>query len=374
MRRGTKDFTTVLSNLDEFITSQGWVQSREKAGLRYYEAPESLGVRGGFSIGLPTDPHRPGIDNLIISALDTLGDLYDRNLSGLYEEVAANNDLMCTTTLSVRFVDKKTTEGVMPLSSMAAFVQGIEKTLYEAAKFKIGDASTSTLALVQKFVKDCAFLQTAHGSFIARIEVPAMMLRQPQLFPDAPPALASSQVCASLFSALQFLNERILQSTADYETDELVANALELFNPELLDALSKILLGPEVAQTEFAMHSGNQRRATSTGKMSSENTGRLRDYVKFIRMHLLGIDVIDVQGHIVELRSRDPHGNRNHIGIATTFQGDRTFVTATLNNEQYDVAVVAHRAKGAVRLRGRGMQLKTQLRVVEIETFETTLS
>ena len=75
----------------------------------------------------------------------------------------------------------------------------------------------------------------------------------------------------------------------------------------------------------------------------------------------------------MELRSRDPHGNRNHIGIATTLQGDRTFVTATLNNEQYDVAVVAHRAKGVVRLKGKGMQLKTQLRVTEIEIFETVL-
>lgn len=373
MRRQAKDFTSVVRNLAEFLIAQGWTLGREKAGLRYYEAPQSVGVTGGFSIALPTDPRRPGIDNLIISALDTLGEIYDRNLSGLYEEAAATNDLASPTTLSVRFVDEKTTAGGMPLPSMAAFVQGIEKTLYEAVKFKIGDASKSTVEKAQRFIKDCAFLQTARGSFVARIEVPAVMLRQPQLLPDAPPALASSQLCASLFSAIDFLNKRILQSTVDYETDDLVAHALELFNPELLDALSKVLIGPEVAEAEFAMQTGDQRRATSTGQISSENTSRLREYVKFIREHLHGIDLIDVQGPIVELRSRDPHGNRNHIGIATTFHGDRTFVTATLNNEQYDIAVVAHRAKGAVRLRGRGMQLKTQLRVTEIEAFEATL-
>ena len=370
MRRPAKDFTSVLENLAEFLTLQGWVQGREKAGLLYYDAPESVGVTGGFTIALPIDPRRPGIDNLILSALDTLGEIYDRNLSGLYDEVAATNDLNSSTTLSVRFVDDKTTAGVIPLTSISAFVQGIEKTLYEAVKFKMGDASRATVENAQRFLKDCAFLQTAKGSFVARIEVPPVMLRQPQLFPDAPPALASSQVCSSLFSAIEFLNERILQSAADYEAEDLIAHALELFNPELLDALYKVLIGPELAEAEFAMQTGDQRRTTSTGQISPENSGRLREYVKFIREHLHGIDLLDVQGQIVELRSRDPHGNRNHIGIATSFQGDRTFVTATLNNEQYDLAVVAHRAKGAVRLKGKGMQLKTQLRVTEIEIFE----
>lgn len=373
MKKPAKDFTLVVGNIAEFLTSQGWVQGREKAGLRYYDAPASMGVTGGFAVALPTDPLRPGIDNLIVSALDTLGSLYDRNLSGLYEQVAATNDLTSPTTLSVRFLDDQTAQGVMPLPSIAAFVTGIEKTIYEAVKFKIGDTSKSTVEKASRFLRDCAFLQTARGSFVASIELPAVMLRQPQLFPDSPPALASSQVCTSLFSAIKFLNEHILQSTVDYETHDLIANALELFNPELLDALSTVLIGPEVAEIEFAMRTGDQRRATSTGQLTPEITGRLREYVKFIREHLHGIDLIDVQGPIVELRSRDPHGNRNHIGIATTLQGDRTFVTATLNNEQYDVAVVAHRAKGVVRLKGKGMQLKTQLRVTEIEIFETVL-
>lgn len=370
MKRQAKDFTSVVSNLTDFLVAQGWVQGQQKAGLQYFNAPESIGVTGGFSVALPTDARRPGIDKLIISALDTLGDIYDSNLNPLYDDVASTNDLTLPTTFSVRFLDEKTSMGALPLPSMGAFVQGMEKSLYEAAKFKIGDASKTTLEVAQRFVRDCSFLQTERGSFIAHLEVPPLMLRQAQLFPDAPPSVASSQVCSSLFSAVEFLNERILQSTVDYEEDELVAHALGLFNPELLDALSKVLVGPEVAEAQFAMQTGSQRRETSTGLITAENASRLREYVKFIRDHLHGIDLIDVRGSIVELRSRDPHGNRNHIGIATIFQGDKTFISATLNNEQYDIAVVAHRAKGWVRLRGKGMQLKTQLRVTEIEIFE----
>lgn len=369
MRKPPKDFSLVVRNLADFLESHGWVATREKAGLRYFDAPPSVGVTGRFSVALPLDPRRAGIDNLILSALNTLSGIYDQSLIGLYEEVAGANDLNSPTTLSVRFVDDKTAGGTMPLPSMAAFIQNIEKTLYEVVKFKIGDSSKSTVERAARFVKDCAFLQTAPGSFVASVQVPPVMLRQAQLFADAPPAIASSQVCASLFSAIEFLNVRILQSNADYESDELVAHALELFNPELLDSLAKVLVATEVDVAEFAMQTGDQRRETTTGYMSAENTGRLKDYVKFIREHLHGIDSVDVQGPIVELRSRDPHGNRNHIGIATTFQGDRTFVTATLNNEQYDVAMNVHRNKGEVRLSGRGMQLKTQLRVTEIGSF-----
>lgn len=374
MRRAKKDFTSVVKNLNEFLSTHGWVQRKEKAGLRYFDAPESVGVADGFSIALPIDPLRPGIDNLILSALDTLGSIYEQNLSNLYDDVAATTDLLTPTTLSVRFVDEKTSGGTMPLTSMTAFVQGIAKTFYEAVKFKFGDSSKATMERAQRFVRECSFLQTAQGSFVARLEVPSVMLRQAQLFADAPPPLASSQVCSSLFSAVEFLNERILQSSVDYETEELIAHALALFNPELLDALAKVLVGTEMTEAEFAMQTGEQRRTTSTGQINPENAGRLHEYVQFIRDHLHGVDLIDVQGAIVELRSRDPHGNRNHIGIATTFQGDRTFVTATLNNEQYDIAVVAHRAKAAVRLRGKGMQLKTQLRVTDVETFEPVRS
>lgn len=370
MTRRSKDFTSVVSNLRHFLDAHGWVEGKERAGLVYFNAPTSVGVADGFSIALPADPRRPGIDKLILSALNTLGEIYSSNLNHFYDEVAATNDLASPSTFSVRFIDEKTSMGAMPLPSMATFIQGIEKTLYEAAKFKIGDAAKGTLEVAHRFVRDSSFLQTEHGSFVARVEVPPFMLRQAQLFPDAPPSVASSQVCSSIFSAIDFLNSHILKSTVDYEGAELVAHAMGLFNPELLDALSKVLIGPELMETQFALETDNQRRVTSTGPITPDNAGRLREFVKFIREHLHGIDLIDVQGAIVELRSRDPHGNRNHIGIATTFQGDKTFVSATLNNEQYDIALVAHRAKGAVRLRGKGAQLKTQLRVTDIELFE----
>ena len=75
-------------------------------------------------------------------------------------------------------------------------------------------------------------------------------------------------------------------------------------------------------------------------------------------------------GTIVELRSRDPEGDRNHIRVVADFYGDRTFITATLTNVQYQRAVDAHRNKRDVRLVGKGIRLKTQVRIAELQSFD----
>lgn len=373
MTRQAKDYTKVIENITAFLLNNGWYSSKTKSGLQYFEAPESLGVSGSYTIALPIDPKRNGIDNVIVFAINSLSDIYQKSLNDLYEDVAATNDLRTPTTLSVRFVDEKTSSGVIPLKSLSAFVSGAEKSLFEAVKFKIGNESKSTVEKAQRFLEECSFLQTRPGSFIASIEVPPVMLRQAQLIPEAPTALSSSQVCTALFSAIEFITENVLKENVALENEDSLAQALELFNPELLEALFKLLIGPEMSTAEFSMYTGGQRRDTSTGIITPSSTGNFRDFVKFIKAHHLRLDMIDVHGPIFELRSRDPHGNRNHIGIHTHFQGASTFVTATLNNEQYDRALAAHRAKGPVRLRGKGLQLKTQLRVTEIELFEASL-
>lgn len=160
-----------------------------------------------------------------------------------------------------------------------------------------------------------------------------------------------------------------MQSDDDYETPEAISQAIDLFHPPLVDSLAKMLVGPDLTTAEYTLDVGTQRRTSSTGDITALKVTRLKQYVKFIREHFYAEDQIDVAGAIVELRSRDPEGNRNHIVITTDFHGDRTFVSATLNNAQYQIAVNAHGAKREVRLVGRGMRLKTQVRITDVVDF-----
>lgn len=371
MTRGKLDFSKVIANIEQALTERGWQGGREKGGLKYFDAPADLGISSKYSIAIPADPTRPGVDSLLTQAVNALNSIYDGNFISLYDQIALKSELGSRTVLSARFIDQKTNAGTIPLTGISNFLHSMSRTLYEAAKFRLGEFDPITKSAAERFSRDCLFLQTAKGSFVARVEVPSITLRQPQLLEDAPDPIGSSEVCSSLFSAIEFLNDFILKSDLNYETESAIKQAIKLFDPTLLESLSKLLIGSEVNETEFSMQIGSHNRLTSTGPVTTERSDRLKEYVNFIKDHFYGEDGIDVTGSIVELRSRDPEGNRNHIVVVSEFYGDRTYFSATLSNEQYQLAVEAHRKKNNVRIVGKGMRLKTQVRITEIELLST---
>jgi hypothetical protein len=368
MSRTAEDFEKLAEQLQSFLTQSGWSPRREAKGLTFYYPPDSLGIRGKYSIALPVDARRPGVGSLLHGAAAALQDIYGvGDVGSLVNRAAALGDWGGPARIVSRFIDGKTEGGSIPLASLGAYAENLEKSLYNGAKFKLGEDNKVTRLLAQSFAKECRFLQSEVGSFIAKIEVPQTTLRQADLFGRE--EVSSTQVCSSIFSAIQFLNERVLNGNAPIDSEDSLADAIALFDVELLESLAKTLTGPEMDAIEFAFEAGSIIRTTKTGWLSSEKTDRLRQFVEFIKAQLRGENDIDVSGSIVELRSRDPEGNKNYIRVVSVFHGDRTFITAALSNEQYKRALSAHQQKRTVRLRGDGMRLKTQIRLTKVEDF-----
>jgi len=368
MSNKTHDQSILSEKLRTFLTDAGWTQGRQARGLSFYYPPSELGVQGSYSIALPDDPSRPGVGALLHAAANSLLELYGYSQLGeLLDRAAAVSTDTRPTRIVSRFVDTATRSGAMPLHALGEFVSQLEKGLYNSAKFKLGGDNSAVRTIASRFAKDCLFLQTQVGSFIASVEVPKRTLRQSDLFGHE--AVESSQVCSSLFSAIDFLNERVLNDTQPLDTPESLGDAVALFDVELLEALSKMIVGPGMESIDFTLEVGNSIRTSTTGWITEEKTARLTDYVAFIKRHLRGEDDLEVTGAIVELRSRDPESNRNYIRVVAQFHGDRTFVTAALSNEQYQQAVDAHRTKRQVTIRGSGTRLKTHIRISEITDF-----
>lgn len=368
MKAISEDLSQLTERLREFLNEAGWRQGRQERGLIFFYPPESLGIQGKYSVALPEGTAEQGVGNLLHGVANSLTDIYGYgNLGDLLNRAASLSDLSEPTRLVTRFIDGTTRRGVMPLASLASYASNIEAGLYRSAKFKLGAETKEAKLIAQRFVKDCLFLQTEQGSFIAKVEVPNTVLKQGDLFGGEP--LVSTEVCSSLFSAIQFLNERILGDDGSFESPETLENAISLFDVELLESLTKVMVGPEMETIEFSLEVGTQVRTSSTGWLSDERKNRLKDFLNFIRDQLRGEDDLDVSGSIVELRSRDPEGNKNYIRVVSIFHGDRTFVSATLSNEQYQRALDAHRNKRQVRLRGNGTRLKTQIRLAEVTEF-----
>ncbi|MES2250073.1 MAG: hypothetical protein V4645_22575 [Pseudomonadota bacterium] len=368
MRPTPEDLITLTEQLRDFLDRAGWTAARQTRGLTFFHPPQSLGIQGKFSVALPELPAKPGVESLLHGTANSLAEIYGYSSVGdLLNKATLLSDQSQPTRLVSRFIDKATRQGSMPLVSIAAYLSSIEQGLYRGAKFKLGDDSKETKLIAQRFAKECIFLQTEQGSFITRVEVPQSMLKQGDLFGGE--ALFSTEICSSIFSAIQFLNEHILGDNNSFDSSDILGNAITLFDVELLEALTKLLIEPEMETIEFSLEVGSQVRTSSTGWLSDDKRSRLKDFLDFIREQLRGENDLDVSGTIVELRSRDPEGNKNYIRVVSLFHGDRTFISATLSNEQYQRALDAHRNKRQVRLRGNGTRLKTQIRLTEVTEF-----
>lgn len=368
MSRRADEITVLADKLRAFLDAEGWSEGRHANGLRFYFPPQSLGIQGKYSVALPDDSSRSGMGAFLQSTADALREIYGyQSVGSLLERAATLSTDASKVRFISRFVDLTTSAGAIPLFALGEYIAQLEKGLYNSVKFKLGGGGNTEKAIAQKFAKECQFLQTREGSFVARIDVPNTVLRQGDLFGHAP--IESIQVCSSMFSALDFLNQRVLNESDQLYSDESLAEAISLFNVDLLDSLAKMIIAPSMQKIDFTLEVGSTLRMSSTGAITREKVQRLKEYVAFVKKHLLGEDGVELTGSIVELRSRDPDGNRNYIMVAAEYQGERSFVSATLNNDQYQKAVDAHKKKRSVTLKGNATRLKTQVRMVKVSEF-----
>jgi hypothetical protein len=369
MSRVSRDFTQEVADLRAFLLGADWLPTKETSSLSFYAPPESLGIKGRFTVALPTQPGARGTDVLVNEAIAVLQELYGFRFSELLAQVANKSEILGSAQLSVRFVGNTTNDGGIPLKSLKGFVEHLLKGLYHSAKLRLdGSSDGPANPSAEEMANDARFLQTEAGSFIAKIEVPFSVLQQQDLFGRV--EITSHDVCSHLLSGLSFINERILQGDVDFQSDEVITESINLFDPGLLEDYEKIVTTPRVEVIELEMLIGSQRRSSSTGFITEERINRLREFADFFKRHFTAEDEIEILGTVVELRSRDPAGDRNYARVVADFYGDRTYFGVPLTNEQYQVAVDAHRSKRLVKVRGNGTRLRTQVRINRVTLFE----
>jgi hypothetical protein len=373
--KSAQDLLALSSQLAQFLSDAGWRRAAGKRGLSFYFPPAALGMQGGssseYSIALPDESLRPGAERIVHDAAEAVRRLYGgHSLDAMLEDATAlSMEAAGAATLTSRFVDKSTVSGSMPLLSIKEYLLQLERSLYHSAKFKLGGDSPLNQAAAESFAQGCRFLQTSVGSFVTQVEIPAATLRQADLLGQG--EVQTAHVGAAMFSAIEFLVARVLNPETDLDDpDRDIETVMGLFSIDSVDALAKLLIGPGMERVEFAFSAGRSQRRADTGQLTVEKVERLNEFVSFIKRHLTDERDLDVMGAIIELRSRNPEGDRNYIRLVTKYQGDRTIIGATLTNDQYQLAVDAHKKSRAIRLVGNGIRMKTQIRMRKVDELE----
>ncbi|NHZ90510.1 hypothetical protein F2P45_15995 [Massilia sp. CCM 8733] len=128
-------------------------------------------------------------------------------------------------------------------------------------------------------------MQTAEGSFVAKVEVPITTLRPADS--SGGRALTSTEICSSFFSAIHFLNRNILENEDPFAAPETLSSAIALFDVELRESITRLVVGPQMQSIDFFMEMGTELLNSSTGYLFPEKRQRVHDVLQFISEHLL---------------------------------------------------------------------------------------
>lgn len=281
----SKDVSSVIVGLKSFLDEAGWLEIRRVRTAVLYAAPASLGFQGSYTVALPQDASVPDAASLLHGSAKALVDIYGYGSVGdLLNRAAAVTDQTVPTRFVTRFIDDATRYGAMPLGELVAFVTTMQEGLYRCARFKMGADTSENIANAERFVRQCRFLQTAEGSFVAKVEVPIATLKPADASTGR--VLTSTEVCSSFFSGIHFLNRNILEYEAAFDASETLSSAIALFNVELLESIIKLVVGPHMESIEFFMEMGTELLYSPTGYLSAEKRQRAQDFLQFISKHL----------------------------------------------------------------------------------------
>lgn len=292
MKDNLNDLSLLASELTVFLLEAGWHETRRVRGAVFYAAPKALGIQGNYTVALPEDVSAPSAASLLHGSANALVDVYGYGSVGdLLNRAAAVTDQTVPTRFVTRFIDDTTRYGAIPLGELIAFVTNMQEGLYRCARFKMGADTSENISSAQRFVRQCRFLQTAEGSFVAKVEVPITTLRPAQS--SGGRALTSTEICSSFFSAIRFLNWNILENEDTFDAPETLSSAIALFDMELLETITRLVVGPQMQSIDFFMELGTELLNSSTGYLSAEKRQRAHDFRQFINAHLVSDNKFD---------------------------------------------------------------------------------
>ena len=354
-----------LASVQEFLTRKGWQPKPQVGRMQAYVAPSDLGLPADYLLYVPRSESSVGGEESVGRIVDVIADLYATSSAQLRDQLSAQESI-----LSIRLQGLDFARGSVPFVSFEAVIEKLKRALLHAASFVV--SSTPTIDRVPdeatEYLARCRFLQTGRGSFVARVQLPdSSPLVEASLF-DA--EVGSAEVGTTLLEALSFISSRVLNNDPAVNSDESFEDNVGVINIDLFKDISELFERSGASEIDFTLATPEREQRVSSGSLSTERLEKLSAFVKFARERLRADREIDINGRIVELRSRQQDRRRNHVVISAILDGEAVFIALQMSKNDYPYAVTAHKNNSLVRLRASVRKLKTQLRVIKLGSFE----
>lgn len=357
---------TDVEHIQQYLEKEGWTVAGEHGRFRRLRPPEVLGLPGDYTLSLPTVSDAPDINLYIARVVTMLAGLYNVPRDQLERSITDD-----ATILSIQVIDESTYDGTIPFPRFEGIVEKLRKTLLDTAAFAISQAPllTGLPDEAYSYLQNCRFLQTAAGSYVANIELPSNReLVSPDLFGEH--GLNSDEVNERLRDILSFALGPVMHSEDSIYQQEYLRDSVELLSIDVLKDVADLLDKTPSGEIKFSFSKAGERRVIPSGRLTEQRRAQLDTYVQFLRTRITEPAVIDMEGRIVELRSRNPERDRNYILVAGIVDGQEAYVAVRLSQRDYPTAISAHQRNRKVRVMGEARRMKTQFSITRLLIFE----
>lgn len=356
----------MFEHVRQFLEAREWSRAARSDLFDRYTPPPHLGVSPEYTLTVPRAAGAEDDGEFIRRLTANIGKIYNLTIDQLQPVLTAAD-----TVLALRMFDEEeTTSRSVPFPRFEGMLDKLKRMLLDTAAF-VTDEEPVVERMppeAMNYLNNCRFLHTTVGSFVANVQLPMRQVIRAQTLLDPQPMLAGA-VTSRLSEILSYVTGPVMRQEQNVFSDDHLQSHLEVVNVNVIEDVSELLARGGYEPLEFSFIGLESTELVSTGDIDPERIDALQEYVKFVRSRVTEDVPVEASGKIVELRSRNPRGNRNYVLIAAIVDNAPTYIALTLQNDVYTTAAAAHTSNKKVRVRGRARRMKTQIKITRLDSF-----
>ena len=321
----------------------------------YYTPPESLGLPASYYLEVPSNENIKGFQFYIENLIPTLSEIY-------YSEISVDDFKILfssnNTIFSLKIADSDTIQGSIEFPRLVKGYSACLKVFRDAASFIATGLQIFSNSSIesQEFISHCRGLQSEHGSYVARVELPSDSMHF--MFDD----IDGEEVINNIISSFDFyVNEASMVNLNTIDRNYVLGHS-EVLNVEVMSSVKSLFKNSALINAEVEVLNNSALKRVIVKRFNQSRIRHSEEFIKKVKDILLQEEETEVIGKVVRLYSQSPQSSRsNKVDLEAVLGNERKKVTTVLKPEDYLIAIKAHQEEYNVTIKGMAVQRRDYL-------------
>jgi hypothetical protein len=357
-----------LERVLQLLDSRGWSQREVRKLFYAYSPPDD---RDGYRLFVPRDPAAKDFDKAIEVCVEALASFYDVPFSSIEALLLTSNEVV-----ALRLRGDAFEGGVAPFPQFERMLEHLKRAITGAAAFLLTDDPIVQQPpnSARKFLDDCWFLQTARGSFVARVALPTSgdIGNELSLWTKRRPRELVGQ---TLHHMARLVGDRVLADDQTLFSEDGFKALRENLSVNVLEEFSRMLRGAAAERIDISFNRQGAEDIIKLPLLTHDRLHLLDTFIAFAREQLHAtVDVDWVEGRVFKINKGRRGGRGNLVGLWAVVEGKSQEITSRVDSSVLPDFFKSLHTNSPIRIRGRARRLRTQLRIESDLQYEPVTS